>query len=368
MASMLSPAPGRRILSVFFGVCLAPWLASCQQAEPDLPPEIRPVRVIVVEAGGAGESVALTGRVQAETEINLAFRVDGRMVSRAVGVGDTVRAGQEIARLNPENEENALRAAEANLLGARGVLSEARANETRNRSLLAQNFISQAAFDRIAQQANSAQAQVDAAQAQVMIARDRLGYTRLTADAGGVVTAVGAEPGEVVQAGRMVVQLARQEGRDAVFDVPAPLKDVAPRNPEITVTLASDSKISAQGRVREVSPRADPATGAFRVRVGLIDPPAAMRLGTTVTGRMEVAGVAGIEIPSSALTRNEQGPAVWIVDPKTETVSLRAIEVANSDLGRVVVGKGLTNGDIVVSAGVQALRPGQKVRLLRGAK
>lgn len=339
-------------------------LAACQPAEQKAAPEIRPVRVVTIQSGSGGDSVSLTGRVQAESEVNLAFRIDGRMISRAVNVGDTVTAGQEIARLNPENEENGLRAAEATLQGARGQLIEARANEERNRSLLAQNFISQAAFDRITQVANSAQAQVDAAQAQVGIARNRLGYTRLLADAGGVVTAVGAEPGEVVQGGRMVVQVARKDGRDAVFDVSARLKDIAPANPEITVTLATDPAVTAKGRVREVSPRADPVTGTFAVRVGLIDPPAAMRLGTTVTGRMQVGAPQGIELPASALIRAEGRSAVWVVDPQTMTVSLRTIEVQVSDPEKVRVMAGLNSGEIVVAAGVQALRPAQKVRLL----
>jgi len=340
------------------------FLVACQPAEEAVAPEIRPVRVVTVESRGTGDEVALTGRVQAESEVNLAFRIDGRMISRAVSVGDTVTAGQEIARLNPENEENGLRSAEATLQGARGQLIEARANEERNRSLLAQNFISQAAFDRITQVATSAQAQVDAAQAQVAISRNRLGYTRLLADAGGVVTAVGAEPGEVVQGGRMVVQVARKDGRDAVFDVSARLKDIAPANPEITVTLATDPAVKAKGRVREVSPRADPVTGTFAVRVGLIDPPAAMRLGTTVTGQMQVGAPQGIEIPASALVRAEGQSAVWIVDPQTMTVSLRTIEVGVSDPAKVQVAAGLNPGEIVVAAGVQALRPGQKVRLL----
>ena len=340
------------------------FLVACQPAEEVVAPEIRPVRVVTVESRGAGDEVILTGRVQAETEVNLAFRVDGRMVSRGVNVGDTVKPGQEIARLNPENEENALSAAEATLRAARGELTEARANEQRNRSLLAQNFISQAAFDRIVQTAGSAQAQVDAVQAQVAIARDRVGYTRLVADAGGVVTAIGAEPGEVVQAGRMVAQLARESGRDAVFDVPAPLKDIAPRNPVITVTLASDPKVTAEGRVREVSPRADPVTGTFTVRVGLIDPPVTMRMGTTVTGRMQVSAPQGIEVPASALVRAEGKTAVWVVDKASGTVSLRNIELGNADASTVQVVAGLQSGDVVVTAGVQALRPGQKVRMM----
>ena len=210
----------------------------------------------------------------------------------------------------------------------------------------------------------TAQAQVDSAQAQVNIAQNRLGYAQLVADAGGTVTAVGAEPGEVVQAGRMIVQVARQAGRDAVFDVSPQIKDRAPANPEITVFLTTDPKVSAKGRVREVSPRADPATGTFRVRVGLTNPPATMRLGTTVTGRMQLDSATGIEIPPSAVIRSDRQSAVWIVDPKTGTVSTRNIEVGSQDSARVAVASGLNPGDVVVTAGVQALRPGQKVRLL----
>jgi RND family efflux transporter MFP subunit len=119
--------------------------------------------------------------------------------------------------------------------------------------------------------------------------------------------------------------------------------------------------------VREVSPRADPATGTFRVRVGLTDAPEAMRLGTTVTGRMAVGSTEGIEIPASALSRANNQTSVWIVDPKTQTVAARVIEVLRFDPSRILVGKGLQSGDIVVTAGIQALRPGQTVRLLKAA-
>ncbi|WP_051534828.1 efflux RND transporter periplasmic adaptor subunit [Deefgea rivuli] len=343
-------------------------LVACKPAEEAAPVDIRSVKVMTVGATDSKDLTVLSGTVQAQNQVNLAFRVDGRMVSRSVNVGDAVKAGQEIALLNPDNEQNGVNAAEANLEAARGLLIEARANERRNRYLLSQNFISQAAFDRITQQANSAQAQVNAAQANASIARNRLGYTRLTADAAGVVTAVGAEPGEVVQGGRMVVEVALQDGRDAIFNIPAQLKDVAPAAPKITISLATDPSVSVEGRVREVSPRADPATGSFRIRVGLIDPPAAMRLGTTVTGRMQIDAPKGFEIPSTALTRGDGAAAVWLVDKKTEQVSLRKVEVLHSGISNVIIGNGLAAGDIIVTAGVQALRPNQKVSLLRGDK
>jgi RND family efflux transporter MFP subunit len=166
----------------------------------------------------------------------------------------------------------------------------------------------------------------------------------------------------------LVVQIARAGGRDAVFDVPPRIKDSAPKNPEITVALTTDPKVAAKGRVREVSPRADPVTGTFRVRVGLIDPPAGLRLGSTVTGSMRTDTAAAIEVPGSALIRQGAQTAVWVVDPKTETVSLRTIDVASHDANRVIVASGLNSGDVVVTAGVQALHSGQKVRLLGAAK
>ena len=116
--------------------------------------------------------------------------------------------------------------------------------------------------------------------------------------------------------------------------------------------------------MREVSPRADPVTGTFRVRVGLIDPPPAMRLGSAVVGRMKLDFAPGIEIPPSALMRTQGQSAVWIVDPKTQTVAMRPITVAGHDADRITVGSGLEPGDVVVTAGIQALHAGQKVRVI----
>ena len=343
-------------------------LSACRRAEEPPPPEVRPVRVISVEQRAAGDTVSLTGTVQAQTEVNFSFRIDGRMIDRSVNVGDTVRPGQALARLDPSNEDSSLQSARAQLASVRAQAVEQRNNYNRQKELLAQRFISQAAFDAIAANLQSAEAAVKSAQAQVELAQNRVSYTRLVADAGGAVTKVGAEPGEVVPAGRMVVQIARAGGRDAVFNVPAQVKDSAPKNPEITVALTTDRKVSAKGRVREVSPRADPVTGTFQVRVGLIDPPAGLRLGSTVTGSMRIESASAMEIPGSAIVRQGAQSAVWVVDPKTQTVALKQIDVAGHDANRIVVAGGLEQGDLVVTAGVQALHSGQKVRLLGAAK
>ena len=348
------------------GLALALLLCACRPAEaPKVAPEpIRPVRVVTVEELPGGETVNLSGNVQSQDEVNLAFRVGGQLVERTVNVGDRVRTGQVVARLDAADARNALNAARASLAGAMARLTEARNTVARYDPLLSRGFVSRVQFDRAVEARAAAQAQVDAVEAQVATAENNLAYTNLVADGAGTVTARGAEPGEVVAAGRMVVQLARQGGRDAVFDVPGRIKDQASADAPVEVVLSSDPKVRATGLVREVSPQADPVTRTFRVRVGLNNPPDTMRLGSTVTGSVHLGGTAGLQVPASALTASQGQPAVWVLNSKDNTVALRNIDVARYELDRVLVAHGLDAGELVVTAGVQMLRPGQQVRLL----
>jgi len=339
-------------------------LSACNRSEEAPPAEIRPVRTITIEQRASGDTVALTGTVQAETEVNLSFRIDGRLIERDVNVGDTLRQGQLVARLDPQNEESALQAARAQLTAARARLVEARSNYERMRDLVAENAVSRATFEQAEAFQKTAESQVEASQSQVSLAENRLSYTRLVADVAGVVTAQGAEPGEVVGPGRMIVQVARDGARDAVFDLPARGKDSTSLNTVVNVSLTADPKVTATAVVREIAPRADPLTGTFRIRARINNAPAAMRLGTTVTGRMKLAAAEVIEIPPSAVVRLDRQAAVWVVDAKTGTVAMRNIEIRSSDPNRVEVAAGLNPGDVIVTAGVQALRPGQKVTLL----
>jgi len=343
---------------------MLPMLTGCKQSAPPPVEEIRPVRTITVGLRADGDSVALTGTVHAQSEINLAFRIDGRLIERAVSVGDIVRPGQLVARLDPQNEDSSLQSAQAQLAAARAQLAEASNNYARMGELVTEDAVSRSSYEQAEALKKTAESQVQSAQSQVALSGNRLNYTRLVSDIAGVVTAQGAEPGEVVGAGRMIVQIAREGGRDGIFDVPAQAKDAVLASPAITVALTMDPKVTAAGRVREVSPRADPVTGTFRVKVNLTNPPAAMRLGSTVRMRMKVAGDTGFVIPASALMRSDRQPAVWIVDPKSATVSARTVDVRAFDADQVVVASGLNAGDVVVTAGIQVLRPGQKVRLL----
>ncbi len=343
-------------------------LAACGREPEAIAPEVRPVRTITIANSVSSNTVALTGRVQARAEVNQSFRLPGQLIERRVDVGDSVRAGQEIARLDSQNEASGLQAAQAQLVAAQVQLADARNNFTRMRNLIVDNAVSRASYDHAQALQSTAEAQVKAVQSQLALAQSRFDFTRLRADVSGVVTARGPEVGEVVAAGQMIVQIAQSGAADAIFDVPAPVKDSASRAATIWVALTSDPGIRAKGSVREVSPRADPVTGTFRVRVSLANAPAAMRLGSTVTGRLELDAVPGIAIPAVALTQLDGKPAVWVVDPKTSTVALRRIEIRSNDATMVQVQSGLNPGDVVVTAGVQVLRPGQKVSLLGSVK
>jgi RND family efflux transporter MFP subunit len=357
-------ATARIAYSVAAALTLSLLLSSCSPQTEASAPQPRPVRTATVEKREAGVPITLTGRIEADDEVALAFRISGRVLENDRKLGDRVEAGQIVARLESQNERNALRAAQANLVSAQGQLTQARNHFERQDTLLEQGWTTRANHDQATQALQTATSQVDAAEAQLKTAYDQVSFTELRADAPGVVTAVGPGAGEVVQAGQMILRIARKDGRDAVFDVPAQMIRSMPSDPRIVVSLTDDPKITTTGRVREVAPQADPVTRTFAVKVGLNDPPEAMRLGATVTGRAEVDTGPVINIPASALTKINNQPAVWIVDPAKKTVSLRNIEVLRYDPTRVAVSGGLTTGDVVVTAGVQALHPGQQVRLL----
>lgn len=355
----------RRVRQTGAMILIAPaLLAACQRETETAAPVARPVRTITVAKSEAGTQLVFTGRIEAEDEVSLSFRIGGRLLENNGKLGDRVQPGQVVARLESQNEMNGLRQAQAALAAAQGQLVQARNQFERQQTLFGQGWTTKVNFDQAQQAFQTAQSQVDSAEAQVKIAHDLVSFTELKADAPGVLTAIGPAAGEVVQPGQSIVRLARQDGRDAVFDIPAQTIRTAPSNPEITVSLTDDPSVTARGRVREVAPQANPSTRTFEVKVGLTDPPPAMRLGATVTGRLETEALPIIEIPATALTRSNQQPAVWIVDPSKNTVSLRNVDVLRFDQAQVAVSQGLDTGEIVVTAGVQALHPGQQIRIL----
>ena len=343
------------------GIACLLFLNACEEPAPT-PAPIRPVLTTIVETRGIGESITLTGHIRAQDEVSLAFRIDGKLIERFANVGDRVVAGQLVAKLDPQNELNALRTAQADLVAAQAVLTQTQGTEARQRDLLQKGITTRSQYEQAMQQLETARSQVDSAEARLHTATDRRSYTELHADAPGAVIARGAEPGEVVRAGQMILQVAREGAKDAIFDVPVQLIR-AGKPPEVEVYLSDNPKVHTIGYVREVSPQADPTTRTHQVKIGLVDPPATMFLGTTVVGRVVLRPEPVVELPGTALTQWNGKPAVWVVDKGDDTVILRSIEVVRHTATSVMISQGLRDGEVVVTAGAHTLHPGQKVRL-----
>jgi membrane fusion protein, multidrug efflux system len=328
-------------------------------------PVLRPVRSIIIEKHKIGDPIVLTGQLCARDEISLAFRLSGKLIERSAEVGESVRVGQIIARLDAEPEHNAKNAAQADYSAAQAVLEQAESAERRLNNLLRARAVSRTQYEEALRQLKTARAQVNAAKAKLNSTKDQLKYTELRAEFDGVITAKGAEPGEVVREGQMILLLARRDGRDAVFDIPAQvIRAGFSTQQRVDVWLADNPDIKTSGLIREVSPQADPATRTYRVKVGLKNASAGMFLGSTVVGRLLLQTDSQIEIPSSTLNMSKGKPAVWIVDPTDTTVHLQQVKVMRYTQDSVIVNDGLKTGERVITAGVQVLYEGQKIRLL----
>ena len=342
-------------------------LAACKKEEEKAAaPNIRPVRTVTVEPSEAGETVSLTGEIQPRYQADLGFRVNGKILERPVDVGTQVKKGDLLARLDAQQYRQDLEVAKAEVAKADAEVARSQAQEYRQRELLKNGHTTQVAYDQALKTFKTAQAQADATRARQVQASENLGYTDLRADNDGVISAIGADPGQVVSAGQMVVRLAQPGEREAVFNLAEATFKSPPKNPTVEIKLVSNPDIATQGKVRYISPQADPTTRTFTVRVALADPPPQMRLGANVIGSVTVDEGQSITIPGSALFQKEGQPAVWLVD-KDGTVQLKPISVERYQGDSVVVGSGLAQGDIVVTAGVQKLLPGQKVRVLEAS-
>lgn len=339
-------------------------LVGCGSETPK-EPEIRPVRTVVADPKPIEDDRQAVGEVKPRQESDLGFRVAGKLVSRAVDVGVTVKKGDLLARLDEQDTQNKLKSAEADVSAADAVLTEARGSEARLRQLVETGATTRANYDAALRNLRSAEAKLESSRAALALARDQLAYTELKADFDGIITAVGAEPGQVVSTGQMVVRLALPEEKDAVFAIAeSAFRDRKPNErPEIIVRLLSNPEVVADGVVREISPVADPATRTFQVKVTLKSPPLQMRFGSSVVGRLKATTSPVVVLPGAALFEKGGKPAVWVVDKQSGAVALRPITLARFESDRVVVSEGIAKGEVVVTAGVNRLREGQKVRL-----
>ena len=342
---------------------VAALLVACSRPAPPEEP-VRAVKVITVGASAYASRYEYAGEVRAQVESRLGFRVGGKLIKRQAELGQRVKAGQVLAQLDPQDYRLAADAARAQVAAAATNRNLAAADFRRYQALKDQNFISGAELERREATLKAAQAQLEQAQSQSAVQGNQSNYAVLTADVSGVVTAVEAEPGQVVAAGAPVLRIAADGVRDVVFSVPedrvAGLKVGAPVKIRV---WAQNTELT--GKVREVAASSDPVTRTYPVKVS-IDAKAPPPLGATVYVTVEAGvptGTPVIKLPSSALRREGQATTVWVLDKAGMTVRSQVIQVATADGNEIVVASGLEPGMQVVSAGVHVLSPGQKVSI-----
>jgi RND family efflux transporter MFP subunit len=343
-------------------------LAGCgREAPPTRVADVRPVRAEQVRATAVAGAMRYAGDVRARHESELAFRVGGRIVARQVEVGSAVRAGQVIATLDAADYALAVAATESQLAAARADAGLAEADLKRYTQLRAQNFISEAELDRRRALAESAAARVRQLAAELARQGNQRAYTRLVAPWDGVVTAIRAEPGQVVAAGQAVAQVARSGEVDAAVSVPENALDALRGARALGIRLWSVPGKVYRGRLRELAPAADPVTRTYAARIAFVAPDADVKLGMTAEVTLDGAQDAVLTLPQTALFSIDGAPEVWVVDPATHRVAARALRVGELAGDRVVIVSGLSAGEWVVTAGAHKLVAGQTVRLVPDA-
>ncbi len=343
-------------------------LVACSKPAPPEEP-IRAVKVMTVGVNTFSSGYEFAGEVKARLESRLGFRVGGKIIKRQAELGQRVKAGQVLAQLDPQDYKLAADAARAQLQAAATNRDLAAADYKRYKELKEQNFISSAELERRETTLKAAQAQFEQAQSQLAVQSNQASYASLVADVAGVVTAIEAEPGQVVSAGTPVVRIAADGPRDVVFSVPEDKVSGIKLGMAVKVRgWAQDTQTApAMAKVREVSASADPATRTFQVKLALDGKAPSPPLGATMfvlpVGLGDVQGMPVIKLPTSALRQEGQASAVWLLDKASMTVKSQIVQIATADGNEAVIAAGLQPGMVVVSAGVHVLSPGQKVTI-----
>lgn len=351
------------VLSVFA-------LAGCQSEANEIPKEVlkealRPVRAEQVVLKALDEASNYSGEVRARYVTDLGFRVSGKLVARKVDVGTAVKAGQLLAKVDPSDYRLSVQSIQAQMIGAQADLSKAKSELARYSSLLSKAAISRNEYENILNNHNLAEARFKQAQANLESAQNQVAYTDLYADHDGVVTEILAEVGQVIAQGQTVFRVARTHEKEVAVSVPEN-RLAALREPnELGVKLWAYPDKVFQGKIREISPKADPATRTYTLKVSIIDPDERVQLGMTANvlfNRKQNHNVA--TLPLSALHTLKNQAAVWVVDNQTQTVNLVTVELGEFVDNQVTILSGLQSGQWVVTAGTHKLYAGQKVRLL----
>ena len=358
---MFARLSSRQLRAAIAVPLLASLLAACNKPAPKTE-DVRPVRAITLAADAVGERLAFSGDVRPRYESRLGFRVGGKIVERKVDVGATVKRGDVLMRLDPQDLRLAESQARAALRAAETERDLAQADYKRHQNLRAQNFVSQAVLDTKQSTLKAAQANVDAARAAFRGQANQAGYASLAADADGVVTGIDAEVGQVVTAGAPVARVARTDEKEVVIGIPENKVELLRKTSDVSVRLWANQGETIPGKIREVSPVADPATRTYTVKVAIPARPD-VRLGMTATVQIASgSGATALRVPLSALVQNQGNTSVWVVEKGA--VRMVPVQVAGQVDNDVILGGGVQAGQQVVTAGVHLLKNGQKVRIL----
>jgi RND family efflux transporter MFP subunit len=338
-------------------------LSACKEDGVERQEPVRPVLSVIARADGVA-TLSAPGTIEPQIVTELGFRVLGRIIARNVSVGDFVKKGDVVAAIDPLALELAAKAAKADLSNAWAQQVNAASTEQRKRSLAQSKSGTEAALDQAEQALRTADASVARAKAKLDQAIEQMSYAQLRAEFDGVVTATSAEVGQTASAGRSIVTIARPDIREAVIDIPETSNGSLKEGLRFEILLQLDPSIRAQGSVREIAPVADAATRTRRVKITLLNPPAAFRLGSIVTALAILGSRPMITLPASAVLMKDV-PHVWVVDVATAKVSLRKVVIEEPVPGAatVMITQGIQEGERVVIAGVHKLKDGQTVRI-----
>ncbi|HCI6755492.1 TPA: efflux RND transporter periplasmic adaptor subunit [Klebsiella variicola subsp. variicola] len=335
-------------------------LPGCGDNQGNTTDPVRTVRYVVVGSAQTLPALERTGEIHAHDETILSFRTGGRIVTRSVDIGDRVNAGQLLATLENTTSQNQLDGAQADYEGAKASAQVAALNVNRMQKLMPTGAIARTQLDTARADWLVARARLKNSESALRNARESLGWTRLIAQRSGVITEVSASAGQVVNGGQSVLTLATGEARDVVFDIAKPEAIPPQEQAGLRVSLLSDPSVQASAAVRDISPQADPQTRTWRVRATLQNPPLAMALGASVTVTLPATGPHGYALPASALSRVDDKPAVYVINPQSQA-QLRVVVPAYYTATSVIISGGLEPGDRVITAGVSKLRSGEPV-------
>jgi RND family efflux transporter MFP subunit len=336
--------------------------AGCESAhESDPRTGIQFVQVATVQSAGPSER-AFTGVVTARVQSNLGFRVPGKVIQRLVNIGDFVRRGQALMRIDRNDLALAIAAKDAAVASAKARAIQTAADEGRYRTLLDAGVATRQNYDQVKAAADTARAELRQAKAEAQVADNEGGYSVLTADADGVVTDTLAEPGQVVAAGQTVVKLAHDGPREAAVYLP---ETIRPALGSIVRATLYGETASVPARLRQLSDAADPETRTFEARYVLEGVEAKAPLGATVTIQLPAGTQTSdpSEVPIASITDRGNGPGVWALNAKTSSVSFRPVKVLRLGDENAVVADGVKPGEEVVALGAHLLNDGQHVRV-----